>query len=143
MGQRFAVVDVAEFCKRWDALVGRKVAEVQMKSLEYHLGEADANALMKKMPNATAEDNIAYLEEIDRVSGVGLSKVTRLGHELFQIEIQNPVVAATEGAAAFFASGWWCGAMDTVLKRRFDARDITYDEEKRLLKFNLVARLKE
>lgn len=140
LDQRFAVVDISEFCKWWDALVGRKVAGVQMKSLEYHLGQADARALMKKMPNATTEENTAHLEEADRISGVGVSKVTRLSDELFHIEIQNPVVAATEGAAAFFASGWWCGAMDTVLKKRFDVSDIRHNEERRLLKFNLVAR---
>jgi hypothetical protein len=140
LDQRFAMVDIAAFCQRWDALVGRKVAGVQMKSLEYHLGEEDAQAIMRKTPNATAEQVIAYLQETDRISGVGVTKVSRTSPELIHIEIHNPVVAGTEGAAAFFASGWWCGALDTVLKGRFDVSDTIYDKEKNVLKFNLAAR---
>jgi hypothetical protein len=139
LDRRFAVVDIAAFCRRWDALVGLKVAGVQMKSLEYHLGVEDAQAIIRNMPNATPEEIINHLQETDRISGVGVTKVTRTAEEV-HIEIHNPVVAATEGAAAFFASGWWCGAIDTVLKGRFDIKDATYDEEKHLLKFNLVAR---
>jgi hypothetical protein len=140
LDQRFAVIDIAAFCQRWDALVGRKVAGVQMKSLEYHLGEEDAQAIMKKTPNATAEQVIVHLQEADRISGVGVTKVSRMSRELIHIEIQNPVVAAAEGAAAFFASGWWCGALDTVLKGRFDVRDTIHDKEKNVLRFNLTAR---
>jgi hypothetical protein len=140
LDKRFAVVDIAAFCQRWDDLVGRKVAGVQMKSLEHHLGVDDAEAIMRNTPDATAEQLITYLQETDRISGVGVTNVTRTGDELFHIEIQNPVVAGTEGAAAFFASGWWCGAMDTVMKRRFDVTDPTYDKEKNVLKFNLTAR---
>jgi hypothetical protein len=140
LNRRFALVDISAFCQRWDTLVGRKVAGVQMKSLEYHLGEEDAKAIMRNMPNATPEEIIGYLQETDRISGVGVTKVTRTSEQLIRIEIYNPVVAATEGAAAFFASGWWCGAIDTVLKGRFDVRDTVHDEEKRLLGFNLAAR---
>jgi hypothetical protein len=140
LDRRFAVVDIAAFCQRWDALVGRQVAGVQMKSLEYHLGVEDAEAIMRKAPSATTEQIITYLQETDRMSGVGVTKVSRTGPDLIQIEIYNPVVAGTEGAAAFFASGWWCGAMDKVLKGRFDVRDTIYDKEKNVLKFNLTAR---
>jgi hypothetical protein len=138
--RRFAVVDIAAFCQRWDALVGKKVAGVQMKSLEYHLGVEDAEAIMRKTPNATPEETILHLQEADRISGVGVTKATMVNPDLIHIEIRNPVVAGTEGAAAFFASGWWCGAADTVLKGRFDVADTIYDEEKNLLKFNLKAR---
>jgi hypothetical protein len=140
LDRRFAVVDIAAFCQRWDALVGLKVAGVQMKSLEYHLGVEDAQAIIRNMPNATPEQIIGHLQETDRISGVGVTKVTRTGEGVIQIEIYNPVVAANEGAAAFFASGWWCGAIDTVLKGRFDVKDTVYDEEKRLLRFNLAPR---
>jgi hypothetical protein len=140
LDRRFAVVDIAAFCQRWDTLVGRKVAGVQMKNLEYHLGVDDAKAIMRNRPDATVEQLITYLQETDRISGVGVTKVTRTGDELFHIEIKNPVVAGTEGAAAFFASGWWCGAIDTVLKRRFDVGDPIYDREKNVLKFDLKAR---
>jgi hypothetical protein len=139
LDRRFAVVDIAAFCQRWDALVGVKVAGVQMKSLEYHLGVEDAQGIIRNMPNATPEEIIGYLQETDRISGVGVTKVTRTGEEV-HIEIRNPVVAANEGAAAFFASGWWCGAIDTVLKGRFDVKDTVYDEEKRLLRFSLAPR---
>lgn len=140
LNERLAVIDITAFCERMNALVGMKVAEVQIKSLEHRLGEEDASAIMKEKSDATVEQLIDFLSEIDLISGIGVTKVSRDSDKRIHVETHNPIVAGVEGAAASFISGWWCGAMDSVFNRRFDVRETKYDRQNDVLKFDLVER---
>jgi len=141
-GQRFAATDAREFCKRLDLLVGPTVARVQMHSLEALQGKNDVEIIRKENPNATIKEHVDSLVDMDGASGLGVTRVSSGDNYSSQISIEtsNPLVVAQVGAASAFQTGWWCGAMSALLGRPLDVANIIYDNERNVLRFQLVTR---
>ena len=141
-GKRFAATDVREFCKRLDLLVGPTVARVQMHSLEALQGKNDVEIIRKENPKATMKEYVDLITEMDSASGFGVTSVSSGGNynDPISIETSNPLVVAQVGAASAFQTGWWCGAMSALLGRPLDVANIIYDNERNVLRFQLVTR---
>jgi hypothetical protein len=57
-----------------------------------------------------------------------------------QIEVTNPRVKATTGAAKAFLFGWWAGALTALFDQEFEMKSVVYDETKDLLKAQIAPR---
>lgn len=141
-GKRYAVTDVKEFCRRLDLLVGPVIGAVQMRSLEGLIGQQDLETIKKETPNATLKEIVNSLVEMDAASGLGVTSLSAADNycDPILIETSNPLVAAKGGAASAFQPSWWCGAMSSLLDRPLEVVNIVFDNEKNVLKFQLITR---
>jgi hypothetical protein len=141
-GQRSAATDVREFCKQLDLLVGPTVARVQMHSIEALQGKNDVEIIRKEKPHATMKEIVDSLVEMDSASGFGVTRVSSGDNysDPISIETLNPFVKAEVGAASACQTAWWCGAMSALLGRPLDVVNIVYDDERNVLRFQLVTR---
>ena len=142
LGTRFTAVDAQSLCNHLDSLVGVKVGEVIMHNLEFRLGKLDAARLMAEKPRATLSDLIEHLRRLDRLTGVGVTTVTLPANpnEPVGVEVANPSVTGTEGAAKSFIFSYWAGALTALLDKEFDVKDVVYDTEKNLMKGRMSPR---
>jgi len=143
-GQRHTAIDAQTLCDHLDTLVGSKVAEVIMHNLEFRLGKLDATRFRNEKPQATLQELVEYLAKTARLSGLGITNVTLLENEKsdpVQIEIANPSVKGSAGAAKAFGFSWWAGVMTTLLDKQMEPHDIFYDREKDVIRCRLVARV--
>ena len=141
-GVRFAAIDIKEFCRRLDRLVGPIIAAVQVNSLEVLQGKEDLEAIRKERPDATNKELIDLLVEMDNVAGFGVTTVKADDDysDPIVLEAFNPFVAAVSGASSAFQTSWWCGAFSSILGRPLEVRNVTYDVERNLLKYQLFTR---
>ena len=139
-GQRNIGIDAQALCSHLDSLVGPKVAEVIMNNLEYQIGKADVASIRSEKPQATIEEVIERLTERNRLSGIGVTNVTLTDNpsEPIVVEIWNPAVRGSGGAARAFLYSRWCGALSELLNQNLAAKDVTYDEERRVVKCVIV-----
>jgi len=143
-GQRHTAVDAQTLCDYLDTLVGPKVAEVIVHNLEFRLGKLDATRFRNERPQATLQELVEYLAKTARLSGLGITTVTFLESEKsgpVQIEIANPSVKGSAGAAKEFGFSWWAGVMTTLLDKQMEPINISYDGEKNLISCRLVPRV--
>ncbi len=142
LGQRHTAIDAQTLCDHLDSLVGVQVAEVIMHNLEFHLGKSDAARLRAGRPQATITELVENLVKSDRLSGTGITKVTlpENPENPILIEVSNPSVKRTTGAAKSFLFSWWAGTLTALIDREFDVKYVAYDEEKNLLKCQIVRR---
>lgn len=136
LGMRLTAIDAQSMCNHLDSLVGVKVGEVIMHNLEFRLGKLDAARLKAEKPGATLNDLIEHLRMTDRLTGVGMTTV-RLPENPggpVEVEVANPSVKATEGAAKSFIFSYWAGALSALLGKEFDMKNVIYDIEKDLMK---------
>jgi hypothetical protein len=142
LGQRHAVVDMRALLNHLDILVGSQVAEVIVRSLEMKLGKEDAIRIHQENPKASIAENIKRLIESDRYSGFGLTNVVLTNDKSGRIpvEVLNPYLRGTVGAARVFHIAWWAGVVSGLLNREFEIEDVVFDETKNLIKCDLVPR---
>jgi hypothetical protein len=142
LGQRKIAIDAQTLCDYLDSLVGPKVAEVIMNNLEYRTGEADVASIRSENPQATIEHVIERLTEWGRLSGIGVTNVALTDNpsEPIVVEIWNPAVRGSAGAARAFLYSRWCGALSALLNQNLATKDVTYDEERSVAKCMLVRR---
>lgn len=147
LGRRCIAIDAQTFCDYLDSLVGSTVGEVQMRSLQFRLGRNCAERVRNESPQGTPQDIIDLLVESDRASGVGLTKVTLSLNpgdrsDSILVEISNPSVKGTEGAAKAYLLSWWAGALTSLLGTNLDAREIIYSQKENVMRCRLVPRSK-
>jgi len=114
-----------------------------MNNLEFRLGTEDAERLRQALPGATIEELVGKLEEVDLISGMGITK-TKISNDQgvpITVEIWNPVARGNKGAAKSFLFSWWCGALTTILDREMEMRNVEYDEKANLMKCEIFRRL--
>ncbi len=141
LGQRHTALDAQALCNHLDSLVGVQVSEVIMKSLEFRLGKEDAARIRQERPRATISEVVDFLRETDQLSGVGITEVAFSGNQgPVVVEISNPSVKGTVGAARAFLFSWWCGALTTLLDTDLDLKGVDYDEERDVMKCRIVPR---
>jgi hypothetical protein len=123
-------------------LVGVKVGEVIMHNLEFRLGKLDAARLKAGKPGASLNDLVEHLRKVDRLTGVGMTTV-RLPEnpsEPVDVEVANPSVKASEGAAKSFIFSYWAGALTALLDKEYDVKNVVYSVEKDLMKCLITSR---
>ena len=142
LGKRHTAIDAQTLCSYLDSLVGVQVAEVIMHNLEFRLGKLDAAKLKTEKPQASLPELVEHLTKSDRLSGIGITKVTlsKAPQYPIEIEVTNPSVKEVTGAAKAFLFGWWAGALTALFDKEFDVKSVVYDEPRDLLKGQIAAR---
>lgn len=142
LGMRLTAIDAQSLCNHLDSLVGVKVGEVIMHNLEFRLGKLDAARLRAEKPGATLNDLVEHLRRTDQLTGVGMTTVKLPDNpgEQVEVEVANPSVKGTEGAAKSFIFSYWAGALTALLNKEFDMQNVVYDNEKDLMKCLITRR---
>ena len=113
-----------------------------MHNLEFRLGKLDAAKLRAEKPQATLRELVEHLARTDRLSGLGVTNLTlpENPQSPIEIKISNPSVKGAIGAAKGFVFSWWAGALTALLDKEMDAKDVRYDEEKNVMRCQIVPR---
>jgi hypothetical protein len=142
VGRRNTAIDAQALCDYLDSLVGSQVAEVIINNLESRTGKQDGDWIRREKPKLATNELIKFGEEWDRMSGVGATQVTLPEDETSPIvlEISNPSVKGTHGAAKAFLFSWWAGMLTSLLGKNFEYKNALYDQEKNIMKCIIVPR---
>ena len=142
LGMRLTAIDAQSLCNHLDSLVGTKVGEVIMHNLEFRLGKLDAARLRAERPGTKVNDLVEHLVRTDRLTGVGVTSVRfpETPSQPVNVEVANPSVKGTEGAAKSFIFSYWAGALTALLDKEFDVKNAVYDTEKNLMKCLITPR---
>jgi hypothetical protein len=142
-GTRHTAIDAQTLCNHLDSLTGIRVAEVIMQNLEARLGKLDVARLKAEKPKATLPELVEYLAKTSRLSGLGITNVTlpEDAQKPIEIEIANPGVKGTAGAAKAFAFSWWAGAFTELLGKDMEAKSAFYDEKENILRCQIEERV--
>ncbi len=142
LGRRHMAISPGDLCNYLDSLVGAQVAEVIINNLEFRAGKDEAALFRRERPQATVSEIIDLFIKYDSMTGVGITKVTLPENQQgpIVVETSNPCVKGTVGAAKALLFSWWCGALSAALGRELEARNVTYDEVKNLMRCEIVPR---
>jgi hypothetical protein len=142
LGRRETAIDAQALCDYLDSLVGVQVGEVIMNNLESRSGKQDGALLRKEKPELTIDELIRLVEEWDRMAGIGATKVTmpQKGPGPILVEVSNPSVKGSEGAAKAFLFSWWTGVLTSFLGKTLEYRNVVYDRETNMMKCEIVPR---
>lgn len=142
LGQRRTAVDIQGLCEHLDLIVGAKVAEVVMNQHEFRQGKDDAARIRQEKPDAAIQELLDSFANAETLSGVGVVKVTLPEASLgpIDLEISNPCVKRTTGAAKSLLFSYWCGLFTQLLGKEFKIDHVTYDENKNLMKCRIIPR---
>lgn len=143
-GRRHIAVDAEALCRHLDSCVGSKVAEVIMNNHENRMGREDAEAILQRKPGAMVQEVMGLLVESDATQGMGVTtvRVPSVTSDPVDLEIANPAVKETTGAAKGLALAYWCGVLSFLLKRDYDVANPVYDPNKNVLRCQLKSREK-
>ncbi len=145
LGRRDTAVNAQALCDYLDSLVGVQVAEVIMQNLEFRLGKEDGASIRAERPKATISELIQLLAEWDRMTGMGVTKVT-LPEEQdapILVAVSNPSVKGDAGSSKAFLFSWWAGALTSLFNVNLETRNVAYDKESNSMKCEIVPRLRE
>ena len=142
LGQRHAAVDIQGLCEHLDLVVGPMVAEVVMNQHEFRQGKDDAASIRQEKPEAAIQELLDSFANAETLSGVGVVKVTipEASPGPVDVEISNPCVKRTTGAAKSFLFSYWCGLFTQLLGKEFKINKVAYDENKNLMKCRIIPR---
>ncbi len=140
VGKRHLALDAEALCRHLDELVGPPVAEVIMRNHEVRMGKEDAERHRKEKPDAPLEEIIAAVRESDLLSGVGLTKYTVQGDQSVLVEISNPCVKETAGAAKSLLFGYCSGVFSYLFGKEYDEVDVKFNKSSNVLSARLVPR---
>ncbi len=142
LGQRHAALDIQGLCEHLDLIVGPKVAEVVMNQHEFRQGKEDAASIRQEKPEAAIQELLDSFANAETLSGVGVVKVTIPEASLgpIDVEISNPCVKRTTGAAKSLLFSYWCGLFTQLLGKDLRIDHVTYDENKNLMTCRIIPR---
>lgn len=143
LGRRQLAITPQDLCTYLDTLVGVPVSDVIINNLEFRSGKQETELFRKERPNSSVSDIIDVLIKYDSLTGVGITTVTVSPEDRDKpilLQISNPCVKGTVGAAKSILISWWCGALSALFGKDFEAKDVTYDEKSNALKCNIVPR---
>jgi hypothetical protein len=115
---------------------------VIMNNHGVRLGKEEVEYIRAQNPQATVQQILDILLESDRISGFGITRVTLPvnNSDPVKVEVENPAITGTEGAAKTLTFSYWAGALSSLLGREFEVDDPTYDQDSSQLKGTLIAR---
>jgi hypothetical protein len=142
LGQRHTAIDIQGFCENLDLIVGPMVAEVVMNQHELRQGKEDAASLRQRKPEAAIQELLDSFANAESLSGIGVVRVTipKASLRPIDVEISNPCVKQTTGAAKSFLFSYWCGVFSQLFGKEFKIDHVAYDESKNLMKCQIVPR---
>jgi len=142
LGQRHAAVGIQGLCEHLDIIVGPMVAEVVMNQHEFRQGKDDAANIRQEKPKAAIQELLDSFANAEALSGIGVVKVTipEASPGPIDVEISNPCVKRTTGAAKSFLFSYWCGLFTQLLGKEFKINEVAYDENKNLMKCRIIPR---
>ena len=142
LGKRCTAIDVQSLCEYLNSLVGIQVAEVIMHNLEFRLGKLDAATLKANKPKANVNELMEELVKSDQLSGLGITKAkfNESADISADIEVANPSVKGSAGAAKSFVFSYWAGAITALLDKEFDVKNVIYDQDRNIMKGSIVQR---
>ena len=142
LGQRHAAVDIQGLCEHLDLIVGPVVAEVVMNQHEFRQGKDDAANIRQEKPKAAIQELLDSFANAEALSGIGVVKVTipEASPGPIDVEISNPCVKRTTGAAKSFLFSYWCGLFTQLLGKEYEINEVAYDENKNLMKCLIIPR---
>ena len=113
-----------------------------MHNLEYRLGKAEGKRFMGKNPQATLNELIEHFVEVDRLSGMGVTKATWCANpgETLLVEVVNPGVRGRVGASKSFIFSWWAGALSSHAGKEYDLNGMDYDDQSNITRCKIVER---
>ena len=99
-------------------------------------------AVRQRKPEAAIQELVDSFANAEALSGVGVVKVTIPEASLgpIDVEISNPCVKRTTGAAKSFLFSYWCGLFTQLLGKEFKIDQVGYDENKNLMKRRIIPR---
>jgi len=139
LGERRLAIDVRTLCDHLDLLVGSKVAEVIISNTAFALGKEDVSRVLKERPDATVLEMIEFFVQDQRLSGVGVCKVSFRSEKSVDLEIANPVLKPASGSSKAMLVSRWCGALSELLNEKMIAEKVEYDDLSDVLKCRIVA----
>lgn len=142
VGRRHVAVDAESLCQHFDALVGVQVAEVILDNHETRLGKEDADRIRTEKPQATIRELTKQMTDAESISGIGVVNLTLPDNAdgAFIIEISNPIVKGTAGAAKAFMFSYWRGALSALLEKDLDIAEVSYDKAKDQIRGRIAVR---
>ena len=140
LGRRHTSLDIQGLCEHLDLIIGAGVAEVLMNQHEFRLGKEDAASAHHERPEATIQELVNSFANAETLSGVGVVRVAiaETSPSAIDLEISNPCVKQTTGAAKSFLFSYWCGVLTELLGKEFKIDHVTYDENKNLMKCRII-----
>jgi hypothetical protein len=141
-GQRRVAIDIQSLCEHLDLIVGANVAEVIMNQNQLRQGKNDAARIRQGRSEATIQQIVELIVDAESLSGVGVVKVIapEISHDSVDLEISNPCVKRTSGAAKSFLFSYWCGVFTELVGKEFKIGEVTYDENKNSMKCRIILR---
>jgi hypothetical protein len=133
LGERNMALNVEALCRHLDGLVGQSVAEVIIRNHEFRLGKEDAERRGKETANSSTEEIIEYFKENDVLSGAGVTKCTVQPDKTVLVEISNPCVKETTGAAKSLLFGYWSGVLSQLFGKEYDTTQVHFNESKDIM----------
>jgi hypothetical protein len=142
LGRRHVALDAEALCRHLDTCVGAKVAEVIMNNHEIRLGREQIEYIRAQNPEAAVHQILELILESDRITGFGVTRINLPANnsDPIIVEIDNPPVTRSVGAAKSIAFSYWAGALGALLGRELEVRDAAYDAARNLLTGRLLAR---
>lgn len=141
LGQRHIAMDAEALCRHLDACVGLQIAEVIINNHEFRLGIEDVQTIRRQNPQVTDQQIVDILIRSEELSGTGVTRVTLPhGADAVELEIANPAIKGTGGAAKALILSYWCGAISSLLKRDHEIANLEYDSENNVLRGQLKLR---
>ena len=90
----------------------------------------------------TIGEMVEELTEGEILAGFGVVRLITRDEEdsvPVELEMRNPIVKASTGTSVTFVLAYWAGALSTLLNKRLDATDTTYDPNTDILKCKFAA----
>ena len=141
-GQRHVAVDAHGLCEHLDLIAGTKVAEVIMNQHEFRQGKIDSANIRRERPDASIEQLADLFANAETLSGIGVVRVDppKTSPGPVDVEISNPCVKGTTGAAKSFLFSYWCGIFSELFGKEFKIDQITYDEKENSMKCRIISK---
>lgn len=142
LGRRHVAIDAEALCHHLESCVGKKVAEVILNNHGVRIGKEEAEYVFAHNPQATVQQVLDVLLHSDRLSGFGLTTIglPASKSDPVIVEVENPAITRTEGAAKALMFSYWAGVLSLLLAHEFEVGDVTYDQIGNQLKGRLTAR---
>ena len=140
LNQRHVAIDIQGFCEHLDLIVGPMVAEVIMNQREFRQGKEDAASIRQEKPEAAIQELLDMFANAEPLSGIGVVKVNppKTAPGPVDLEISNPCLKRTTGAAKSFLFSYWCGIFSELFGKEFKIDQITYDEKENSMKCRII-----
>jgi arabinogalactan endo-1,4-beta-galactosidase len=116
-----------------------------MKYLEFNRGKQEASKVALEGQGSPIVDLVKEIIKINRLTGMGITELSlpnnSNGTGTYIVEVQNPIVKKTEGAAGMFLISYWAGALSSLIGKQLEIKTINYDKSRDVMVGELATRI--